>query len=442
MPKEQTYVIVGASLAGAKAAESLRTEGFAGRIVLVGDDPERPYERPPLSKDYLRGDAEREKVVRVTGAGFYAEQRVELRTGDDRHRVGRGPTRHASCSSTARGARATTGCCSPPGAGSGRSPSPALSSRACTRCVPSASPMRLVAAASTRPGRRDRRGLDRSEVAASARVSSAPRSRWSIPRPSPSSGVLGARSERSTGTARRVTESRCTSSTGVDRFVRGATTCRAVDLTDGARCRPTSWSSASARCPASTSPRSPGWRSPTASSSTSACARTRPDVFAAGDVASAVPPGLGAHIRVEHWANALQRRPGRRPLDARVTSSRTRRMPYFFSDQYDLGMEYRVGDAGRVRRVVFRGDPDSGDGEFVAFWVRRRAVVAGMNANVWDVTDQIQRLVRDHVSPSTPAQLADPRRAARHVLLGRRSGRTGPLDESGVFYPARPSSFR
>ena len=59
---KRTFVIVGASLAGAKAAEELRDRGFDGRVVLIGTEPERPYERPPLTKDYLRGESEREKV--------------------------------------------------------------------------------------------------------------------------------------------------------------------------------------------------------------------------------------------------------------------------------------------------------------------------------------------------------------------------------------------
>lgn len=59
---EETFVIVGASLAGAKAAEALRAEGFEGRVVLIGAEPERPYERPPLSKDDLRGESPREQA--------------------------------------------------------------------------------------------------------------------------------------------------------------------------------------------------------------------------------------------------------------------------------------------------------------------------------------------------------------------------------------------
>src|SRR5215207_2494248 len=80
MTTDQTFVIAGASLAGAKAAEALRAEGFGGRLVLVGAENERPYERPPLSKDYLRGDVGRETVY-VHEEGFYAEHDIELRLG-------------------------------------------------------------------------------------------------------------------------------------------------------------------------------------------------------------------------------------------------------------------------------------------------------------------------------------------------------------------------
>src|SRR4051794_26823694 len=79
MSENQTIVIVGASLAGAKAAETLRQEGFAGRVVLIGEERDRPYERPPLSKGYLRGDEEPVKIF-VHDEGFYAEQGIELRT--------------------------------------------------------------------------------------------------------------------------------------------------------------------------------------------------------------------------------------------------------------------------------------------------------------------------------------------------------------------------
>src|SRR4051794_40869276 len=89
MPEPATHVIVGASLAGAKAAEGLRSEGFDGRIVLVGAEDERPYERPPLSKEYLRGEAPREKAY-VHEPGFYSDHDVELRTATTVERIDTG----------------------------------------------------------------------------------------------------------------------------------------------------------------------------------------------------------------------------------------------------------------------------------------------------------------------------------------------------------------
>src|SRR5689334_24588983 len=80
MPAEPTFVIVGASMAGAKAAETLREEGFGGSIVLLGEELERPYERPPLSKGYLLGKDEKSSIY-VHGESWYAENDVDLRLG-------------------------------------------------------------------------------------------------------------------------------------------------------------------------------------------------------------------------------------------------------------------------------------------------------------------------------------------------------------------------
>jgi 3-phenylpropionate/trans-cinnamate dioxygenase ferredoxin reductase component len=128
-----------------------------------------------------------------------------------------------------------------------------------------------------------------------------------------------------------------------------------------------------------------------------------PDVFAAGDVANAMHPFYRERIRVEHWANALHQGPvaARNMLGA---SEPYDAIPYFFSDQYDVGMEY-AGYATEWDRVVFRGDPASR--EFIAFWLVGERVVAGMNVNVWDVTDAIQRLIRERVAVDD-ARLTDP----------------------------------
>ena len=125
-------------------------------------------------------------------------------------------------------------------------------------------------------------------------------------------------------------------------------------------------------------------------------------MFAAGDVARHDHP-LHGPIRVEHWANALHQGPAaaRSMLDRDEPYDR---VPYFFSDQYDVGMEYS-GYAARWDRVVFRGD--TGAREFIAFWMDGDRVVAAMNVNVWDVVDPLQALIRDRVAVDDAA-LRDP----------------------------------
>ena len=130
-----------------------------------------------------------------------------------------------------------------------------------------------------------------------------------------------------------------------------------------------------------------------------------PDIFAAGDVASAYHPLLGKHIRVEHWANALNQpqAAARAMLGQDVSYDR---VPYFYSDQYDLGMEYSgYVEPGGYDQVVFRGDRDGR--EFVAFWLSGGRVLAGMNVNVWDVNEMIQAIVRGGRTVDA-SRLADP----------------------------------
>ena len=137
----ETYVIVGAALAGAKAAETLREEGFDGRVVLLGDEPDRPYERPPLSKDYLRGETEREGPY-VHPASFYGEKDIELRTEVTRDRGrplgGRGAHRGRAAGVLEAAARHRRRAA--PAAGAGRRPRrrplPAHASATATRCAP------------------------------------------------------------------------------------------------------------------------------------------------------------------------------------------------------------------------------------------------------------------------------------------------------------------
>ena len=102
--------------------------------------------------------------------------------------------------------------------------------------------------------------------------------------------------------------------------------------------------------------------------------------------------GAGRRVPVEHWANALNQGPAaaRAMLGLDVAYDR---IPYFFSDQYDIGMEYS-GFATEWDQVVFRGNPT--DREFIAFGLCKGRVVAGMNVNIWDVNEQLQALIRSH----------------------------------------------
>ena len=131
-----------------------------------------------------------------------------------------------------------------------------------------------------------------------------------------------------------------------------------------------------------------------------------PGIFAAGDVASAWHPEYGRRLRVEHWDNA--KRQGRAAAADMLGAGKPyERIPYFYSDQYDLGMEY-TGHGDPSDRVVFRGDPRSR--EFIAFWLRDDRVVAAMNANVWDVAPALYKLIQSRAEVSAE-RLADPRRA-------------------------------
>ena len=128
-----------------------------------------------------------------------------------------------------------------------------------------------------------------------------------------------------------------------------------------------------------------------------------PGVFAAGDIASAFHPHYGRHLRVEHWANALHQgaTAGRNAAGDREAYTR---LPYFFSDQYELGLEY-VGHGSGDDDVVIRGDRDAR--QFVAFWHRDGVVTAAMNVNVWDVVEDLKSLVASGRAID-PARLADP----------------------------------
>jgi 3-phenylpropionate/trans-cinnamate dioxygenase ferredoxin reductase subunit len=126
-------------------------------------------------------------------------------------------------------------------------------------------------------------------------------------------------------------------------------------------------------------------------------------IFAAGDVANHWHPFYQRRVRVEHWANA-QNQGTHAAHSMRGSEKAYKELPYFFSDQYDVGMEYS-GLPEQGDRVVLRGDYDGG--EFMAFWLRDGVVTAGMNVNVWDVNEHVQELIRSRTRVDE-AKLTDP----------------------------------
>jgi len=128
-----------------------------------------------------------------------------------------------------------------------------------------------------------------------------------------------------------------------------------------------------------------------------------PDIFAVGDIANAEHPVLGRRVRTEHWANALNQ-PAVAVANMLGGSAEYTNLPYFFTDQYNLGMEY-PGLASGEHRVVLRGSPDSL--EFLAFWLDDEDHLrAGMQVNIWDQLDGIKELISAGAALD-PAKLAD-----------------------------------
>ncbi len=387
------YVIVGAGLAGAKAAETLRAEGFDGPVVLLGDEDEVPYERPPLSKGYLLGKEERESA-RVHAPDWYREHDVELRLGTAVQALH--PAEHEV--ELAGGERLRYGkLLLATGSEVRRLDVPGGDAALTLRRLPDADRLR---AAFTRGARVVVVGAGwiGLETAAAAREHGAEVTLVEAD-PQPLHRVLGDEMGRVFADLHREHGVDLRLGSGVREIRDGE-----VVLADGTT------------VPADTVLVGVGIRPHTRLAEEAGLAvddgilvdaslRTSdPDVYAAGDVARVDTPSFG-RLRVEHWANALNGGPAaaKAMLGQDVTYDR---VPYFFSDQYDLGMEYSGwAPAGSYDEVVVRGD--LAGREFVAFWLSGGRVLAGMNVNVWDVTDPIQALIR-RTSPVDPTRLADP----------------------------------
>ncbi|MGH3191323.1 MAG: NAD(P)/FAD-dependent oxidoreductase [Streptosporangiaceae bacterium] len=394
-----TFVIAGASLAGAKAAETLRDEGFDGEIVLVGSEQELPYERPPLSKGYLLGNDSRDSAF-VHPAEWYAENNVDLRSG-------------VTVTAIDRDKAAVT-----------------VSGPAGTE------PLhydKLLLTTGASPRRLDFAGSDRDEVLYLRTISDSDRLRRAF-QPGTRVVVAGAgwiglettAAARSADCPVTVLEPQSTAlyaqvgpelggvfadlhrAHGVEfRFGEHAVEFRPgmVITSAGAEVPADVVVVGIGAAPNDDLAARAGLEVSNGVLTDEALRTSGENIFAAGDVANSFHPLLGHRVRVEHWANARSGGPAaaKSMLGQPVVYDP---VPYFFSDQYDLGMECAgLPLPGSYDQILYRGDPATG--EFIAFWLSSGAVVAGMNVNVWDVSDDIQSLIRSR-RPIDPSRLANP----------------------------------
>jgi 3-phenylpropionate/trans-cinnamate dioxygenase ferredoxin reductase component len=394
---EQTFIIVGASLTGAKAAEELRAQGFDGRVLLIGSEPERPYERPPLTKDYLRGESEREKAY-VHERGFYEDHQIELETDATVTAIDRGGSRvllaDGSELSYDRLLLAT-----------GAEPRRIPIAGAELDGVHYLRTLRDCDALRERLGTGGRvvvvgAGWIGSEFAASARQRGL---EVTIVDPLvlPNERIFGPEIGAFYRDVHAQHGLELLLGDGVDAFEG-----------DGAVSRVRTSSGRTLECdfavvgigvaPRAKLAADAGLEVDNGVVVDEKLQTSAPNVFAAGDVANAWHPFYRQRIRVEHWANALNQGPAaaRAMLGQEVSYDR---IPYFFSDQYEVGMEYS-GYATEWDQVVFRGERDSG--EFIAFWLKDARVLAGMNVNIWDVNEHVQALIRSR-TPVDVAALSD-----------------------------------
>jgi 3-phenylpropionate/trans-cinnamate dioxygenase ferredoxin reductase component len=398
---DRTFVIVGASLAGAKAAETLRSEGFTGRVVLVGEELELPYERPPLSKGYLLDTQERDTAF-VHDRAWYDEQGIELRTGMRAEVLD--PQEHTV--ELASGERLrydklllTTGSV----VSSLQVPGADLDGVLYLRRIEQADALRDVLVEGARivvvGG-----GWIGLEVAAAARTHGAAVTLVESDA-LPLRRVLGDEVAKVFADLHVEHGVDLRLRAGVREITGDGGRVASVTLDDGQSIPADAVVVGIGITPAVELAQVAGLAVDDGVLVDAALRTSDPDVYAAGDVANATNPLLGRRIRVEHWANALNGGPAaaRSMLDQEVLDDR---VPYFFTDQYDLGMEFSgYVEPGGYDQVVFRGDVPGR--EFIAFWLADGRVVAGMNVNIWDVTGEIQRLVRSGARID-PDVLADP----------------------------------
>jgi NAD(P)H-nitrite reductase len=382
------FLIVGGGLAAATAAETLREEGFDGAVRIVAAEADRPYIRPPLSKEYLTGAAELDSIF-VHPADWYDEHDVRLSLATTVTAID--PRLHTATLSDGSQARYDRMLLA-----TGASP---RRLRIEGRDAPGVSSLRTVgdseALKSAFSGGGKRiviigAGWIGLEVAAAARGYDNDVTVIGMEE-EPLSAALGdemgrvfRRLHEEHGVHLRLPE-------GFRALEHDGDAVTAV-VTDTATLPADLVIAGIGAVPNVELAESAGIEVQSGVLVDEHLRTSEPDVYAAGDVANAFHPVLGQRMRNEHWANAI----AGGKVAARSMMGRDAVLddiPYFYTDQYDLGMEWSgYPPLTRGADVVCRGDVDAR--EFIAFWVRAGRVVAGMNVNIWDVNEEIQALVR------------------------------------------------
>jgi 3-phenylpropionate/trans-cinnamate dioxygenase ferredoxin reductase subunit len=405
----RTFVIVGGGLGGAKAAEALREKGFDGKVVLIAAEEHLPYERPPLSKEFLAGKKSLGDFT-VHDSEWYRNNKIDLRTSTEA--VGIDQTARTVTLSDdtslhydklllATGSRSRW--LSIPGSDStgvhylrtfdDASNLDTALKEGTSVAVIGAGWIGLEVAANARG-----RGVDVT-VVETAKV--------------PLSGAVGeevgkvfAQLHRDHGVDLRL-ETEVKEVTTKDGKATG------LKLGDGSTVTADRVLIAVGAQPNIELAERAGLATEDGGVLVDASLRTSaPDIYAVGDIAAAEHPLFEQRIRTEHWANALKQ-PAIAVAGMLDEPGEYKELPYFFTDQYDLGMEY-AGHAPEYQRVVFRGDV--GSREFVAFWLDADSrVLAGMQVNIWDALDDIKNLIRKK-APVDPDKLADPQVSLPDVL--------------------------
>jgi 3-phenylpropionate/trans-cinnamate dioxygenase ferredoxin reductase subunit len=405
MASSTTFVIIGGGLAGAKAVEALRDSGFDGDIILFCEENHLPYERPPLSKEFLAGKKSLADFT-VQNSDWYRDNRVDLRL-DARvssvdaqgHTVGLpdGTTVNYDKLLLAMGSASRR----PPIPGSDADgvhylrtydDAVALNSvltEGSSLAVVGAGWIGLEVAAGAR-----QRGVDVTVVETARQPLVAALGE--------TVGEVFANLHREHGVDLRLQAQveEITRASGAEGSATG------LRMRDGSKVAADAVLVAVGAKPNVELAERGGLSTGDGGVLVDPSLRTSDaDIYAVGDIAAAEHPLFGTRIRTEHWANALKQ-PAVAAAGMLGNPGEYAELPYFFTDQYDLGMEY-VGHAPSFERVVFRGDVAGR--EFVAFWLDSdNRVLAGMNVNIWDVLDDVKALIRSK-TPVNVDKLTDPR---------------------------------